>query len=82
VTADKHITLMCGGGYIKLEGGNIDVVMPGTFTVKAAEVDFKGPDRLDVRLPLMPGGLLKWNNDFCLECFLRAAHTGNAAVPA
>ena len=51
VTAEKHITLMCGGGYIKLEGGNIDVVMPGTFTVKARSVDVQGPASESVALP-------------------------------
>ncbi|TRM50311.1 type VI secretion system tip protein VgrG [Achromobacter sp. LC458] len=43
VAADKHITLLCGGATIKIADGNIELGMPGTFTVKAAQHVFSGP---------------------------------------
>ncbi|CAJ0557395.1 unnamed protein product, partial [Mesorhabditis spiculigera] len=43
VSANKHITLLCGGAYIKMEGGNIEMGMPGTFTVKAGKKSYVGP---------------------------------------
>lgn len=43
VSAEEHITLLCGGAYIKMAGGNIELGMPGTFTVKATDHSFKGP---------------------------------------
>lgn len=43
VSAEEHITLQCGGAYIRLSGGNIEMGMPGTFTVKATDHCFTGP---------------------------------------
>ncbi|MCX7079636.1 MAG: type VI secretion system tip protein TssI/VgrG, partial [Pseudomonas sp.] len=43
VAADKHITLLCGGTYIKMQDGNIELGMPGTFTVKAGSHHLTGP---------------------------------------
>ncbi|WP_438857684.1 DUF2345 domain-containing protein, partial [Achromobacter spanius] len=44
VAADKHITLLCGGAYIKMADGNIELGMPGKLTVKAAQHNFVGPN--------------------------------------
>ncbi len=43
VSAEEHVTLQCGGAYIRLSGGNIEMGMPGTFTVKATDHNFMGP---------------------------------------
>lgn len=43
IAADKHVTLMCGGAYLKLENGNVELGMPGTFTIKAEKIDVVGP---------------------------------------
>lgn len=43
ITANEHITLMCGGAYLTLKGGNIELGMPGTFTVKAGKHSLVGP---------------------------------------
>ncbi|MEN4919131.1 type VI secretion system tip protein TssI/VgrG [Achromobacter spanius] len=43
LSAEEHITLLCGGAYIKMAGGNIEMGMPGAFTVKATNHSFKGP---------------------------------------
>jgi len=44
VTADKHITLMCGGGFIKIADGNIQIHCPGTLDMKAGNYTMQGPD--------------------------------------
>nr|WP_255696306.1 type VI secretion system tip protein VgrG [Achromobacter sp. MY14] len=44
IAADKHITLLCGGAYIKMADGNIELGMPGKLTVKAAQHNFVGPN--------------------------------------
>ncbi|PZP10431.1 type VI secretion system secreted protein VgrG [Pseudomonas sp. NFPP10] len=43
ISAKEHITLMCGGAYLTLKGGNIELGMPGNFTVKAARHSHTGP---------------------------------------
>ncbi|KRC80479.1 hypothetical protein ASE30_23845, partial [Achromobacter sp. Root83] len=48
VSADKHITLLCGGAYIKIAGGNIELGMPGKFTVKAGSHNLEGPSYASV----------------------------------
>ncbi|MGE6915155.1 DUF2345 domain-containing protein, partial [Achromobacter kerstersii] len=48
IAADKHITLLCGGAYIKMADGNIELGMPGTFTVKAAQHNFSEPNSASV----------------------------------
>ncbi|WP_369819279.1 DUF2345 domain-containing protein [Achromobacter sp. Root83] len=56
VSADKHITLLCGGAYIKIADGNIELGMPGTFTVKAASHSMKGPASQAAELPTFDVG--------------------------
>ncbi|WP_043317835.1 DUF2345 domain-containing protein, partial [Pseudomonas sp. PI1] len=43
VKAQEHITLLCGGAYLKMQGGNIELGMPGNFTAKAANHQFLAP---------------------------------------
>ncbi len=43
VTADKHITLMSGGGYIKIANGNIELHCPGTIDMKSGNYKLAGP---------------------------------------
>ncbi|MBV4460113.1 type VI secretion system tip protein VgrG [Pseudomonas sp. COR58] len=43
VSAKEHITLTCAGAYLTLKGGNIELGMPGNFTVKAAKHSLVGP---------------------------------------
>jgi type VI secretion system secreted protein VgrG len=54
IAADKHITLLCGGAYIKMQGGNIELGMPGDFTVKAANKYFIGPGHAAAELNSWP----------------------------
>lgn len=46
VSADAHITLSCGGAYIKMADGNVEIGMPGHFSVKATDHNFSGPATL------------------------------------
>ncbi|WP_187673101.1 DUF2345 domain-containing protein, partial [Zestomonas carbonaria] len=52
--ASKHITLLCGGAYIKIADGNIEMGMPGEFTVKASQHGFVGPAQIAPSLPDFP----------------------------
>ena len=56
ISAKEHITLMCGGAYITLKGGNIELGMPGNFTVKAAQHSHIGGANLDAELPAFEVG--------------------------
>ena len=56
VSAKEHITLMCGGAYITLKGGNIELGMPGNFTVKAAKHSHIDGTSLDAELPTFKVG--------------------------
>ncbi|WP_420996758.1 type VI secretion system Vgr family protein [Cupriavidus sp. 30B13] len=48
ISADEHITLLCGGAYIRMQGGNIELGMPGKFTAKAAKHTLTGPASMSV----------------------------------
>lgn len=56
VSAKEHITLMCAGAYITLKGGNIELGMPGNFTVKAAKHSHIGGTSLEAELPTFKVG--------------------------
>ncbi|WP_277967148.1 type VI secretion system Vgr family protein [Pantoea trifolii] len=42
VTAQDELTLICGGGYIKLKGGNVEIGGPGKLLVKNAGISKAG----------------------------------------
>jgi uncharacterized protein (DUF2345 family) len=54
-----------GGASITIDGG-ITVECPGTITVHAGVKSFEGPVSMEFPLPQFP------QNDFCLECWLKA----------
>nr|WP_239023685.1 DUF2345 domain-containing protein [Salinicola corii] len=43
VNAENGILLQSGGGYIRIEGGNIEVHCPGAAELKGAQHSFGGP---------------------------------------
>lgn len=47
VNASKELILSCGGAYIKLSGGNIELGCPGNILLKAANVNQTGPATLN-----------------------------------
>jgi len=49
--AKQHITLLCGGAYVKIADGNIEMGMPGDFVVKAGKHSLVGPGSASFPLP-------------------------------
>ncbi|MCG8191299.1 type IV secretion protein Rhs [Brenneria goodwinii] len=56
VTAGEELTLSCGGGYIRLKGGNIELGCPGNILLKSANVQKMGAASFDVSPPELPRG--------------------------
>ncbi|MDA8505163.1 type VI secretion system tip protein VgrG [Citrobacter sp. Awk 2] len=56
VNASKELILSCGGAYIKLSGGNIELGCPGNILLKAANVNQTGPVSLDTPPVTFPKG--------------------------
>ncbi|WP_067704768.1 type VI secretion system Vgr family protein [Erwinia sp. ErVv1] len=56
VNASKELILNCGGAYIKLSGGNIELGCPGNILLKAANVNQTGPASLDTPPVTFPKG--------------------------
>ena len=51
VNAKTHLTLLCGGAYVKIADGNIEMGMPGDFVVKAGKHSLVGPGSASLPLP-------------------------------
>ncbi|QWT46973.1 type VI secretion system Vgr family protein [Azospira inquinata] len=51
VAAKEEILLACGGGYIRIKGGNIDIHCPGSSSFKAGNYLLTGPTNLGYPLP-------------------------------
>ncbi len=66
IAADKSIMLVCGGGYIKISGGNIELGCPGTFTVKASQHAWTGPSSASREMQKFSEGALEFNDRFVL----------------
>ncbi|MFW5387550.1 type VI secretion system Vgr family protein [Yersinia sp. 2542 StPb PI] len=56
VTAAKELVLTCGGAYIKLSGGNLELGCPQNILLKAANVQKMGSADFDVKMPELPKG--------------------------
>ncbi len=56
LSAAEEILLVCGGAYVRLKGGDIEVHAPGRIDVKGAQHSFGGPARLGGALPELPEG--------------------------
>lgn len=56
VAAEKHVTLTSGGAYIKLAGGNIEIVCPGNLLFKSAARSFTGPGNMKQDMPKFETG--------------------------
>jgi type VI secretion system secreted protein VgrG len=61
MAAKNSITLLCGGAYIKIADGKIEIGCPGDFTVKAGMHNLIGPARQEAELPFFPAaGHTNW----------------------
>ncbi|TNL06731.1 type VI secretion system tip protein VgrG [Kosakonia cowanii] len=56
VSAHQELVLACGGAYIKLSGGNIELGCPGNILLKCANVQKMGAASLDIAPIEMPVG--------------------------
>ncbi|ENZ9755750.1 type VI secretion system Vgr family protein [Escherichia coli] len=56
VSANQELILACGGAYIKLSGGNIELGCPGQILLKSTNMQKMGPTSLDISSVEMPRG--------------------------
>lgn len=54
ISASSELVLTCGGAYIKLSGGNIELGCPGNILLKSANVQKMGAVSLNVPMPELP----------------------------
>ncbi len=54
IAARKSLTLLCGGSYIKLAEGKLELGCAGDFTVKAGKHRWDGPAQQQAELPFFP----------------------------
>ncbi|WP_189445801.1 DUF2345 domain-containing protein, partial [Salinicola rhizosphaerae] len=76
INAANGILLQSGGGYIRIEGGNIDVHGPGAIDVKGAQHSFGGPASMDMAMPELPEG----EDVLCPQKSQAAASGGESTV--
>lgn len=56
VTGKEEVLLTCGGGYIRLKGGNIELHCPGTISIKGSRHEMSGPASVSMPMPALPRG--------------------------
>lgn len=64
LAAKQKLTLMCGGAYIKLEGGAVEIGGPGDLKFKTASFGYKGPASLEQEFPALPKSQLDTSSWF------------------
>ncbi|KQX03684.1 type VI secretion system protein [Acinetobacter sp. Root1280] len=67
VESGKGILLASGGGYIKIEGGNIDIVCPGTMSLKAGQIKTMPGATIGSDLAAMPKLQMEYDELFVLR---------------
>ncbi len=63
-SAGKELVATSGGGYFKLAGGNANFHCPGTLSIKCAKLDLSGPASMTPSIPLLPGALKRYDEQF------------------
>lgn len=54
IAAEKSLTLLCGGAYIKIADAKLELGCAGEFTVKAGKHQWDGPAQQQAELPFFP----------------------------
>ena len=67
VESGKGILILSGGGYIKIEGGNIDIVCPGLLSLKAGQKRTMRGSTLSTDLAVMPKLQMDYDELFVLR---------------
>src|SRR5690606_10497981 len=57
LAAAEEVLLVCGGAYVRIKGGNIDLHAPGKIDVKGVLQRLGGPTQMLTTLPQMPEGI-------------------------
>ncbi|TEA26468.1 DUF2345 domain-containing protein [Candidatus Schmidhempelia bombi str. Bimp] len=82
LTADKEITLICGGSYIKINSEGIELGTAGNIRVKSGVFQKMKPATLKTSMPDLPVPLSSITNRICLRCLIQAAEKGEMLVIA
>lgn len=64
ITAKEELVLSCGGAYIRLKGGKIELGSPGNILLKSVNVQKMSKARLSPAMPVLPG---EGNYDLSLD---------------
>ncbi|MEO9384679.1 DUF2345 domain-containing protein, partial [Chromobacterium phragmitis] len=67
VAAKEEILLTCGGGYIRIAGGNIEVHCPGQVSVKGASHNLSGPTSLSQSVVDLPREKGQYDQKFKIQ---------------
>jgi len=67
VESGKGILLTSGGGYIKIQGGNIEIACPGQIDLKASLIKTNSGASLSSQLPAMPELKAQYDEHFILH---------------
>ena len=67
VESGKGVLISSGGGYIKLEGGNIDIVCPGTMTLKAGLIKTMSGSSMSTDLAAMPKLQMDYDEQYLVK---------------
>lgn len=67
IESGKGILITSGGGYIKIEGGNIDIVCPGTISLKAGQICTMSGSSLNSELAQMPQAQASYDEQFIVR---------------
>ncbi|EXR45065.1 type VI secretion system Vgr family protein [Acinetobacter baumannii] len=67
IESGKGILITAGGGYIKIQDGNIEIACPGLMELKAGQIQTKGGVSLSSQLPAMPELKSQYDEHFILH---------------
>ena len=67
VESGKGVLITAGGGYIKLEGGNIDIACPGLMTLKAGQIKTMSGTSLSSDLAAMPKLQMDYDEQYLVK---------------
>ena len=67
VESGKGVLITAGGGYIKLEGGNIDIACPGLMTLKAGQIKTMSGASLSSDLAAMPKLQMDYDEQYLVK---------------
>ena len=67
IESGKGILIASGGGYIKIEGGNIDIVCPGKISLKAGQICTMSGSSLSTDLAQMPQAQASYDEQFIVR---------------